>query len=418
MLPTGHLPPEKLSRRPKAMPHAYFPTARYSLYIDNTVAFKRLPQASDLATAAPQLFKAFQHARHTQLDQEAYAIAMLGYEDAATICRQLAFYGQRLPLAEVSPLTTGTVLLREHHDPTVQRFGTLWWESILAYSKRDQLSLDVARRMAGCGVEYWPGVTRDNAFVRWQGSLAPSRLRASFDPQRYAWQHRDEPEAQRDPKGHALAHGRGADADCQRPARVLELLAYQQRSSLGAQVSPRRGIADALEALCVPFKREGARCVVVRVQGDTAPLAYAADELDAAGRALAVLMGQGVETSLLDLPLADLAQTGRVYTAGSGPAYDLAVVLGPRGADLPALAQKLVRLLAPAAGGLVLACAGEVTLDQALQAERAVAAVVGVPVSTALQPSQHDSQPGLLANALVGLRWGPVGDAVDARPLV
>ena len=39
---SGHVPPEKLSRRPKALPHEYFPEADYSLYVDNTVSFKRL----------------------------------------------------------------------------------------------------------------------------------------------------------------------------------------------------------------------------------------------------------------------------------------------------------------------------------------------------------------------------------------
>ncbi len=94
-LPTGHLPPEKLSRRPKALPHDYFPDATYSLYIDNTVSFKRLPQAADLITARPYLFRAFRHARHTQLDQEAFAVAALGYEDPSIICQQLDFYASR-----------------------------------------------------------------------------------------------------------------------------------------------------------------------------------------------------------------------------------------------------------------------------------------------------------------------------------
>ena len=50
----SHLPPEKLSRRPKALPHDYL-SINYaaSLYVDNIVTIKRLPNSSDLATTEP-----------------------------------------------------------------------------------------------------------------------------------------------------------------------------------------------------------------------------------------------------------------------------------------------------------------------------------------------------------------------------
>ena len=408
-LPTQHLPPEKLSRRPKALPHEYFPDAQYSLYIDNTVAFKRLPQASDLATERRYLFRAFRHARHTHLNQEAFAIASLGYEDAGTICRQLDFYARQGALADITPLTTATVLLRSHHHPTVRQFASVWWENILAFAKRDQLSFDFALRQAGAELEYLPGITRDNPFIRWQGSLSPARLRASFDAQRYAWRHRDDPAALADPKAHALAHERGGDARYQRALGVFELLCFQQASSLGGQVSPRRDVAGALEPLLAPHRRPGCRFVIVRLQGSDEPQAFSPAEFDAAGNALAGFLGAGAEGTVLDLTPQDMAQTSKVYATGVDQAYDLVLVLGLPGPQLLDAVNKLVRLARPDSAALLLVLTSPAPLADAAQAEAAVGRVTGLPVQASVQSTWHDDQQGSLANTLVALAWSAPG---------
>lgn len=405
MLPTGHLPPEKLSRRPKALPHDYFPDAAYSLYIDNTVSFKRLPQASDLITARPYLFRAFRHARHTQLDQEAFAVAALGYEDASVICQQMDFYAGKGPLEAITPLTTATVLLRSHHDTTVRRFGTVWWENVLAFAKRDQLSFDFALRQAGAEVDYFPGITRDNPFILWQGSLSPDRLRASFDARRYAWLHRDDPAAVADPKAHALVHGRGGEPQYQRTLGLLELLAYQQGSSLGRHVAPRRCMAEVLEPLLAPCRRPQGRFVVVRIQDSGLPRAFTADDMERTGRALASYMGAGMTGTVLDLPAADLARTSRVFTAPPGEQFDLVLVLGLPGELLLAAAQKLVRLAVPAAGRLVLALTSPTSVGAAVEAEAALARQTGQPVLAALQSARHDDLPAPLPNTVASFAW-------------
>ena len=404
-LPTAHLPPEKLSRRPKALPHEYFPDVEHSLYIDNTVSFKRLPQAADLATDRPYLFRAFQHARHTQLDQEAFAIASLGYEDSATICTQLGFYQQRGGLAGITPLTTATLLLRSHHHPTVQQHGRVWWENILAFAKRDQLSFDFALRQAGAQVHYLPGITRDNPFIRWQGSLSPSRLRASFDAKRYAWLHRDQPAALDDPKAHALAHGRGSEPAYQRTLGVLELLCFQQGSSLGGQVSPRRAVVDVLDNLLAPHRHAGSRFVIVRVQGSPAPLAFSANEFEAAGQALALYMGAGTEGTVLDVSPQDLADPSKVYTATGKQTYDLVLVLGLDGGQWLGAVQKLMRLLSPRCATLAAVLTSAVPLASAAEAEQIASRLVGRGVQALLQGARHDGVPGLLANSVAALGW-------------
>ncbi len=403
LIPSGHLPPEKLSRRPKALPHLYFPDERHSLYIDNTVRFKRLPQAEDLLTLRPYLFKAFRHSTRDNPEQEAAAVAMLGYEDVGTICRQMDFYAKRRPLDTISPLTTATVLLRDHAADAVQRFGTLWWESVLAFSKRDQLSFDFALQESGCAVEYFEGTTQDNTFIDWNGSLAQHRVRASFDGQRYAWLHREDPEALRDPRAHFLAHPGGSDAPYQKPASLLEYVCWSQGSSLGAQVSPRRDLAGALEGLLAPHRRAGQRFLLFRVQGGTAPHAWLADEQESAARALSMYLGPARGT-LLDVPAAELDTEGRVYLRPEPPC-DLVIVLGATGRQTLAAVQMVHRMVDPARGQIVLALCDGLGLRQAASLEDWLGGQYGTEVRSQLHASRHDDDTASLPNTLLAIQW-------------
>ncbi len=413
LIPSNHLPPEKLSRRPKALPHEYFPAAQFSLYVDNTVSFKRLPQAADLATTRPYLLRAFRHATRVNPQQEAGAIAALGYDDVSVICNQLDFYATRRPLESITPLTTATVLLRSHHAAPVQRFGVTWWESILAFSKRDQLSFDFALQESGCGVDYFDGFTDANSFITWSGGVSPHRVKASFDAKRYAWRHRDDPLALRDPKAHFLAQGGGNDAPYLKPAALLEFICHAQQSSLGALVSPRRCMADALEALLAPHRRANQRYLLARAQGGSGPQAFSGAELEAAAAALSAYLSPA-KGALIDWPAADLNPDGKVYTTAQPP-YDLVIVLGASGAQLVSAVQKMQRLMHPQRGSFVAALTTPAALQGAAQAEEWLRAQFGADAHTALHASRHDDVSGSLPNTVVGIGWQPVTTA-QANP--
>ncbi len=399
-----HLPPAKLSRRAKAMPHEYFAETAFSLYVDNTVTFRRLPRASDLITPAPHLFKAFQHATRHNPEEEAGAVACLGYDDVATVCAQMDFYAARRPLTSITPLTTATVMLRSHHHPTVKRFGVLWWESILAFSKRDQLSFDFARLESGVSIDYWPGTTDNNPFVHWHGGLGRHRVQASFDAKRYAWLHRDDPEAKRDPQAHFLARGNPQDPSFQLSSNpVLEYACHQQRSSLGALISPRRHMAAPLQDILSPLLRPGLRFLVVRVQESTAPRAFSADELQAATTALSVLLAKG-EGTVLDLMASDFAPDGKIFTTAQAP-YDLVLLIGLPGELLEHAAQKLIRLVAPQQGTWVALLTSPAPLQSAACAEQLIEAALGVRSTACMFASQHDEQAQPLTNTVLAFSW-------------
>ena len=424
LLQDPHLPPEKLSRRPKAMPHLYFPEAEFSLYVDNTVSFRRLPQSSDLQHGGEYLFRAFRHATRLTPEDEAGAVACLGYDSLETISAQMDFYAARRKLSSITPLTTATVLLRSHHHERVQRFGTLWWESILAFSKRDQLSIDFARIETGCEIDHWPGTSENNPFVHWHGGLGQKRVQASFDAKRYAWMHRSDAAAKADPKAHYLAHfpahvptlAQPFDPRFQQDMQLLEYACWRQQSSLGSQVSPRRHMAQPLEALLAPLQREGLRFLLVRVQDSQAERAFSAAEFDAATAALSMFFGKGQGTTL-DLAAADFADDGKVFTTAQTP-YEVVLLLGLPGERLEVATQKLVRMIDRERGSWVVALTSPAPLASAARAEALIGATLGVPVSSSVHASRHDDQRESLPNTVLGFTWAKVHVAtpVQAAP--
>ena len=180
---THCLPPEKSSRRPKALPHEYLADYDYSLYMDNICELKRLPNCSDLLEAldADYVYRVFKHSTRTVLAEEALAISSLGYDTAENLINQLDNYVQYLPLQLITPLNTCTVLLRQHNHLQVIRHGRMWWEHILNFSKRDQMSFDFCRLQSDLKLNNFEGTKFENNLIHEHNNAAGGRLLASFD---------------------------------------------------------------------------------------------------------------------------------------------------------------------------------------------------------------------------------------------
>lgn len=276
------LPPEKLSRLPKALPHEFLPDYEYSLYIDNTVVFQRLPQQMDIGDGA--IFRAFRHPwRSCPLD-EADIIVKSGLDGATVVANQARFYTrQGRPLDDIRSLTSGTVLLRKHHHPDVQRFGELWWEQILLFSKRDQISLDLCAREAKCPIEYFDGdKTRNDLFI-WPILPSGRRVQSSFDAERYAWENRHDPIAYAHPNLHFLVYGDSEKYTKREP--WFRYLCDRTQSGLGDTVPPRRGLADIVERLLANPEAALGNILIVGILSDE-PYAAEPAELVAAKGAI------------------------------------------------------------------------------------------------------------------------------------
>jgi hypothetical protein len=352
------------------MPHEYFPDDEFSLYIDNTVKFKRLPQSSDLPLPPGPPMRGFKHATRNNPREEAMAVAMLGYDDTATLVRQMDFYKSQGPLEDLTPLTTGTVLMRRHHAQDVRQFGTFWWENILAFSKRDQLSIAYALQSAGLEVDYYPGITRDNEFVHWAGGLSPDRVKANFDDKRYAWIHRDDPEAQGNPRGHFLKTGAGDDSRYFKHSDLLEYLCFDLGSSLGSFVPPRRRLAHTLQSTLQPFRTEAVSYLMVRVHDDMGLMAYDAHDLEKSAQALSMFLSPA-KGNVFDLKRTDLEQGTTVYRK-TDLEYALVIGIGLSGNLTLGFAERFKRVLGQDSGCMVMLTSSGVSASQLTDAAESI----------------------------------------------
>ncbi len=278
------LPPARLSRLPKALPHQFLPDYDYSLYMDNTVVFKRLPQRADLAEDGGYVFRAFRHPWRNSPRDEADIVAKSGLDKAEVVADQLRFYSGARSLDDIEQLTSGTMLLRSHHHPAIRRFGQLWWEQILLFSLRDQISLDLCAREAGCKIAHFPGTKSDNDLCIWPILPNGRRLTAAFDADLYAWEHRGDAEAVAQPRLHFLAN-ESDEGKYVRPVSWFDYACERSGSSLGRYTPPRRGLADIIQRYLGPMAVAEHKLLLVGMACDD-PRALQAGELDSAEAAL------------------------------------------------------------------------------------------------------------------------------------
>ena len=399
------LPGERLSRRPKALPHEYLPDWDLSLYVDNVIIFKRLPQSSDLATAQPYLFKLFRHEVRSHLEEEAATIAQVAYDAMERVCAQLDFYEKFGPIAEIGPMSTCPVIFRQHNHPAVVRFGVTWWEQILHFSKRDQMSFDFAVRHAGIVLERLPGTRRDSDLIFHDTKIPPKRVIANFDPVRYAWVNRADPAARADPARHYLDHAQHESRLFARRLELVEYLCQRFRSSLGARVAPRRQLGRALQDMLQHRCGQVGRTLLLRVheQGETA---YGAEEMLAAEQVLCLFLGvrDGVRA---EVSAEQLATGQLVYGAADDAAvrFDSIFVIGASAPLWAPLRGLLRHAFKPGGGMLCVLGAQAGSVAEAAAFEAGLSAQIGAPVRLSLQGSLHDSLEGQIANSVALAQW-------------
>lgn len=350
-IPERPIPPDRLSRLPKALPHLMFPDHTWSLYIDNTVVFRRLPNSGDLGQEAEAVFRAFRHPWRTCPQDEADVVVRSGLDEAGRVGGQCRFYDGRTPLADIQQLTAGTTLLRRHDDARVRAFGEMWWEQILLFSARDQLSLDLCAQLTNCPIHHFPGDKCNSDLIIWPALNGPRRIEGGFDADRYAWDHRQDPEARQNPRAHFLAHG--SDNKYKRSVELLSYYSLRAGSGLGAALPPRRALAPVLE----PLLAEIGGPVRVLVAGVASPHGYSADaeEIMAAGRALGLYFrfGPGVGMVTAMIGMQDVVDPNPFQAAGGQSGFQLAIVIGL----LPEYATNVLSKFRPllAEGGVLVA---------------------------------------------------------------
>lgn len=398
-----NLPAEKLSRRPKALPHEYLSDWTHSLYIDNVVTFKRLPCTQDLVTERPYLFKVFRHSHRANLQQEADAIVMLGYDDVDTVCGQLDFYAGIRPLESIVPIHTCTVILRSHLHPAVIAHGIAWWEQILCFSKRDQMSFDFAAKQSGCGIEPLPGLKHDSDLIASSPNTGNNRVKANFDAVKYAWLHRQNREARQNPKAHFLAMNHESDQGYTKRIRLLDHICHTQHSSLGDMVAPRRAIADALGDILAPFRHSSGHLLLTRIRDDTAELGFSEEEFGPAAASIAIMLHRHMANAL-EIHAEQIRSSGAGFT-NADFLYDIIVLFGLPADTIHLCYEKLAGLLNPVRGLIVIVASGKGNLTMIDHTRQQISKRFAVDCDVAVSHSRHDSADAPIANSLICFQW-------------
>jgi hypothetical protein len=114
-----------------------------TLYIDNSVMLRQTPEqilaewldGADIAIS--------RHSFREQVVDEFDAILELGYDDATRVNEQLNYYAELYPDVLLEhPFWNGMIARR--NTPGVRATMALWYEHVLRFSRRDQLSANVA----------------------------------------------------------------------------------------------------------------------------------------------------------------------------------------------------------------------------------------------------------------------------------
>jgi hypothetical protein len=406
------LPVEKLSRRPKALPHEYLQEYEYSLYVDNTVVFKRLPCRNDLTLASPDIFRALRHPwRNVPLD-EADMVVWFGLDDSQIVNSQIEFCADVRSLSSINHLTAGTILLRSHNTPMLKRFGTVWWEQILAFSRRDQLALDFSLDVCGCTIDYFDGDLVVNDLIKWPVFLDANRIQGNFDSDFYAWRHRDDDSAKHNPKGHFLTHGNPLDRQYDRKVSWFEYLCRRFSSSLGSFVPPRRSLAPVIEPLLYKLIRDTASLLVVRVESNSI---FAFDELEATFALIAIesfyKFKATPKINYVSLK-EDSFASDVVFTSAYGiTVYDAVIILGAPVSYAIKVVKKFIFIINKARGCILLHLCGRAPLD-VIDKVREIAKI-HANVSIDIYSSNHVESTDSIPNSVIIVNYECDAQSLD-----
>jgi len=162
----------RLSRIPKVLPHRFLIEYEESIYIDNSI--KLLKNPFNFLNSPDHSFSILEHSFRDSLELEFIEVIILELDELSRVSEQYFRYiSSLLNLKEIKPLWGG-IIYRRHNDKEVIEAMETWWQHILRYSRRDQLSLPIA--LMNCGLPFqvykfdnhksdfhlWPYITRRN----------------------------------------------------------------------------------------------------------------------------------------------------------------------------------------------------------------------------------------------------------------
>jgi hypothetical protein len=146
--PSDEVNPSRRSREIKMLGHRFFPEGARLLYIDNTVRLK-----VDGSVVLEEWLKSsditfMRHDSRKTVRDEFFICSAYGLDNQDIIWDQFSFYKSRYPIVLKQPPHWGGMIARINSDET-DRFMETWKHQFDAFTKRDQLSLNVSSILSG-----------------------------------------------------------------------------------------------------------------------------------------------------------------------------------------------------------------------------------------------------------------------------
>ncbi len=173
--------PARSARYAKMHPHRLLPEYDASLYIDCSVLLTAPPEAlfDALLFGQTDTMACLRHGYRDNVPDEVLAVLELDLDSPEACFAQLAAYAEAGWQGRVG-LTWSGLLLRFHHDPRVVAAMELWWEQVLRFSRRDQLSFAYVAEALDFPFVAHDFSNRESPWHRWPHSL--DRPRAPWRP--------------------------------------------------------------------------------------------------------------------------------------------------------------------------------------------------------------------------------------------
>jgi hypothetical protein len=135
--------PVRSARRLKILGPPLEPSPTTTLWIDNSVVLTTPPELLLADWLDDADFAAPLHSFRARVVDEFEAVLHDERDDPARVNEQLSHYLEACPaVLELAPLWTA--LLARRRTPAVERMADVWYEHVLRYSRRDQLSVQAA----------------------------------------------------------------------------------------------------------------------------------------------------------------------------------------------------------------------------------------------------------------------------------
>lgn len=146
--PVFTMDPVRSQRDLKIRPNLHLPEFDQTLYIDNSVILTQTPESLFEAYLGDAAFAVPTHSYRATVLDEFLEVSRLGLDDQGRIFEQLNHYlVHHAEILEEQPYWSA-ILLRDSRDEGVRAMQEIWLGHVNRYARRDQLSMNLAFRMA------------------------------------------------------------------------------------------------------------------------------------------------------------------------------------------------------------------------------------------------------------------------------